>query len=83
MSATQPSLPGLGQVTCTLSPRCQKQVNSLAGQEDGRMLLIETPLARIARQIIACLISTRWQARKARIDKFELDEGFHPYHPPF
>ena len=40
-------------------------------------------LPRIARQGTASLISIRGQARKARIDKFELDEGFQLYHPPF
>ena len=29
------------------------------------------------------LTSARGQARKARMEKFELDEGFQPYHPPF
>ena len=38
---------------------------------------------RIARQGAVCLISTRGQARKARIEKFELDEGFQPYHHHF
>ena len=41
----------------------------------GRVLLTEIPLPRIARQGTLCLISIRGQARKARIDKFELDEG--------
>ena len=32
---------------------------------------------------MVCLLSIRGQARKARIEKFELDEGLQPYHPPF
>ena len=53
-------------------------------KEEGRVLLTEILLPRIARQGAVCLISTRGQARKARIEKFELDldEGFQPYHPP-
>ena len=31
----------------------------------------------------ATLVSIRGQARTARIDKLELDEGFQPYQPPF
>ena len=49
----------------------------------GGILLIEILSARIARESIVCLISIRQQARKARIEKNELDEGFQPYHPPF
>ena len=41
------------------------------------------PSPRIARQGAACLVSRRGQARKARVSKFELDEGFQPHHPPF
>ena len=55
----------------------------LRQQEGGRVLLTEIPLPRIARQGTACLISARGQVRKYRIDKFEFDEGFQPYHPPF
>ena len=51
--------------------------------EGGRVLLTEIPLPRIARQRIGCLTSTRGSSRKARMDKFELDEGFQPCHPPF
>ena len=54
-----------------------------ADKRGGRVLLIEILSARIARQRIVCLISIRGQARQARIGKFELDEGFQPYHPPF
>ena len=39
-------------------------------------------LPRIARQGTVCLVSIRGQVRKARIEKFELDEVFQPYHPP-
>ena len=49
----------------------------------GRGPLTEIPLPRSARQRTVCLISVRGRARKARIEKFELDEGFQPYHPPF
>ena len=49
----------------------------------GGVLLTEILLPRIARRGTVCLISTRGQARKARIEKFELDEGFQPYHHPF
>ena len=49
----------------------------------GRVPLTETLLPRIAGQGAVCLISTGGQARKARIEKFELDEGFQSYHPPF
>ena len=48
-----------------------------------RVLLSEILLPRIARQGTVCLIPTRGSARKARIEKFELDEGFQPYHPLF
>ena len=47
------------------------------------ILLTEIPLPRIVRQGTACPISARGQARKARIAKFELDEGSQPYHLPF
>ena len=40
--------------------------------EEGRVLLTKT-----------LFLSTRGSARKARLDKFEFDEGFLPYHPPF
>ena len=49
----------------------------------GRVLLTEIGLPRIARRGTACLISIRGKTRTTRIDKFELDEGFQPYHPPF
>ena len=49
----------------------------------GRVLLTEIPLPRIARQRIACLISIRGQARRARIEKFEFDEGFQSSNPHF
>ena len=50
----------------------------------GGLLLTDILLPRIARQGTVCLTSTRGrQARKTRIDKFELDEGFQPcHHPP-
>ena len=48
----------------------------------GRVLLTEIQLPRIARQGAVCLISTRGQTRKDRIEKFELDAGVQPYHPP-
>ena len=38
--------------------------------------MTEIPLPRIAGQGTVCVISTRGQARKARVEKFELDEGF-------
>ena len=44
--------------------------------------MTEILLPRIARQGAVCLISRIGQARKARIEKFELDEGSRPYHPP-
>ena len=47
----------------------------------GRVLLTEMPLPRIARPGTCCLISIRGQARKTRIEKLELDEGFQPHHP--
>ena len=47
------------------------------------MLLTEILLKpRIARQGAVGLISMRGQARKTRIEKFELDEGFQPYLSP-
>ena len=49
----------------------------------GRVLLTETLLPRISRQGTVCLISIRGYAREARVEKFELDEGFQPHHPPF
>ena len=49
----------------------------------GRVLLTEILSARIARWRIVRLISTREQTRTARIEIFELDEGFQPYHHPF
>ena len=65
-------------------------------QRGGRILSIEMLLPRIARQRIVRLLSTnnnkcrssnnynlQIRARKARTDKFELDEGFQPHHPPF
>ena len=52
-------------------------------QEWGRVLLTGILLPRIARQGAACLVSTRGSSRKARIEQFELDEGFKMYHPPF
>ena len=55
---------------------------SYAYRRGGRVLLTEIPLPRIARQGAGCLLSIRGQARKARIERFELDEGFQPYHPP-
>ena len=41
--------------------------------------MIKILSARIARYKVDCLLSVRGQARKIRIDKFELDEGFQPY----
>ena len=50
----------------------------------GRIPLIEMLLPRIARwRIHHCIISILERIRKARIEQFELDEGFQPYHPPF
>ena len=49
----------------------------------GRVLLTEILLPRIARRGSVRLVSIRRWARKARIEKLELDEGFQPYHPPF
>ena len=49
----------------------------------GRVLLTEMLLPRIARRGTVCLIPIRGLARKARIEQFELAEGFQPYHPPF
>ena len=45
--------------------------------------MTEILLPRIARQGAVCLTSTRGYARKARIEKSDLDQGFQPYHPPF
>ena len=42
----------------------------------GRVLLTEILLPRIVRQGAVCLSSIRGQTRKARIEKFELDECF-------
>ena len=42
--------------------------------EMGGILLTEILLPRIARQRIVCLISTVGQARKVRIEKFELEK---------
>ena len=39
----------------------------------GRVLLTEILLPRIAQQGTICLISLGGQARKARIEKFEID----------
>ena len=64
------------------APSSGSRAFSAACKRGGRVLLTETPLPRIARQRIACL-SSREKARKARIEKCELDEGFQPYHPPF
>ena len=36
-----------------------------------------------ARRGAVCSVSIRGQARKARTEKSELDEGFQPHHPPF
>ena len=63
----------------------------------GRVLLTEILLSRIARLASNCWTgsclsdfnkrisskSSSWEtwARKARIEKFELDQGFQPYHP--
>ena len=44
--------------------------------------MTEMLLPRIARQGTNCLNSIRGQAQKARIEKFEIDEGFQPRHPP-
>ena len=44
-------------------------------------MLTATLLPRIARQGAVGIISIRGYSRKARIEKFELDEGFQPYHP--
>ena len=62
--------------------RFLKRPIHLSYQEKGRALLTEIVFTRIARQGTACLISTRGQARTAPIEKFELDKGFQPYHPP-
>ena len=45
--------------------------------------MTEMLFPRIARQGAACLILKRGQARETRIEKFDLDEGFQPHHPPF
>ena len=49
----------------------------------GKVPLTEIRLPRIARQGAVRLLSTRGEARRARTWKFELDEGFRPYRPPF
>ena len=54
-----------------------------ASLRGGRVLLAEMLLPRIARQGAVCLVSIRGQALKARIEKFELDEGFQACHPSF
>ena len=61
--------------SCRRSPRCSPK-------KGGRMLLVGIPLARIARQGTGCLVSIIPTNRKARVEQFELDEGFQPYHPP-
>ena len=43
--------------------------------------MIEIRLPRIARQGAGCLVSMRGYARKAKLNNFELDEGFQLYHP--
>ena len=74
-------------VICTgvLRTRCPYSValRGVAESKRGRVLLTEMLLPRTARQGTVCLISTGGQARNARIEKFELDEGFRPYDPPF
>ena len=45
--------------------------------------MTEMLLPRIARQGAVRLISIRETTRKARIEQFELDEGFQQYRPPF
>ena len=45
--------------------------------------MTEILLPRIARQEAAYLSSIRGSARTTRIDRFELDEGLQPCHPPF
>ena len=73
--------------------------NTLFFLRGGRVLLTEILLPRIARLASNCStgnclssfnkrISSKnsnceFWARKARIEKFELDEGFQPYHAPF
>ena len=44
--------------------------------------MTEILLPRIARPGTVCLISIRRQARKDRIERFELEEGFQAHHPP-
>ena len=56
---------------------------ALRDLKGGRVLLTEIPLPRIARRGTVRLVSTGGQARNARIEKVELDEGFQPHHPPF
>ena len=46
-------------------------------------MVIEMLLPRIARQGLVGIISIGEEIRKARIDEFELDEGFPQHHPPF
>ena len=57
--------------------------NGMSPLRRGRILLIGMCLVRIAQYIIVCLLSIRGEARTTRIERFELDEGFQPYHPPF
>ena len=64
----------------------KRRLGSLLGLRrlgGARVLLTEILLPRIARKGAVCLISISGQARKARIEKSELDEGFQLYHPPF
>ena len=54
----------------------------MKNQEGGRVLLPGILLPQITRQGTVCLSSIRGQAQKARMYKFELHEGFQPYHSP-
>ena len=49
----------------------------------GEVLLTEILSPRIARWRRYCLVSIGGKAREARVEQFELDEGFRPYRPPF
>ena len=60
-----------------MSLRVSHYIVTLHGKR-GRVRLTEIVLPRIARLGTVCLTSIGGQARKARIDKFELDEGFQP-----
>ena len=63
---------------CSARPPAPGQSASGAGKE--REWLSN---CQIARSRIYCLVAIRETTRNARIETFELGEGFQPYHPSF